>query len=93
MSMLNSASLGAANATPRPEPDLGRLKAAAERIANATGRVDAFLYRFRGPRGVETASNGAGVPAQPDTYRNDLHTLFDTITLLEDVVSVLDEIG
>jgi hypothetical protein len=42
----------------RPMPELGRLKAASERIARATNNVENFLRRFHGSGPEEPASSG-----------------------------------
>jgi ABC-type transporter Mla subunit MlaD len=73
-------------------PDLGRLKAAAERVSNAASEVDGFLFRFRGPRGGE-GQTASGVPQPPDTYRNDLDSLFDQLNRLETAIAQLREVG
>jgi hypothetical protein len=75
----------------RPVPELGRLKAATERVAASTARIDAFLYRFNGPR-PEASASGTAVD-QPDNYRNDIEALFAQIERLEAVASALDPIG
>ena len=71
-------------------PELGRLKQAAERIAACTGRVVSFLYRFNGPR---VTGEQACPPSPPDSYRNDIDTLFSVLSALEDRVIALDDIG
>lgn len=84
----SAAMLQGANAVRVPE--LGRLKAAAERIAYATKCVDAFLYRFHGPRPENAA---AEAPPPPDSYRNDLDSLFAQIDRLEAATNALEGIG
>lgn len=86
--MENTVRIGA-SASP-PVPELGRLKAAAERVARANNNVDNFIARFHGPRGGEVATASTN---PPDHYRNDLDTLFAQIDRLEEVVAVLDSIG
>lgn len=73
-------------------PELGRLKSAAERVSMATGQLDAFLFRFSGPRGgVAIGETAATCP--PDTYRNDIDSLFAAVGYLEERVKALGEIG
>ena len=74
----------------KPQPELGRLKAAAERISRAANNIDNFLDRFHGPR--PEAANAAGGPTC-DSYRNDLDSIFNALDRLENAVSVLDHIG
>lgn len=71
-------------------PELGRLKAAAERIGIATTKIDYFLDRFNGPR-PEGPSNPTGESS--DCYRNDLDSLFVALDRLENAVSALGHIG
>lgn len=73
-------------------PDLGRLKAAAERVSMAVSEVNSFLTRFRGPRN-EQAGSGTAVPQPPDTYRNDIESLFEQISHLETQIAMLRDIG
>lgn len=77
-------------AAPRPSPELGRLKYAAERIAKVALTVDAFLERFNGP--VPQSAGSAGQPIS-DNYRNDLETLFGVVERLETTVAALEHIG
>ena len=74
----------------KPSPELGRLKAAAERVARATENVAYFLNRFHGP-----SPEGANGPTGdvPDCYRNDLDSLFAAIDRLEGAVAALEHIG
>lgn len=81
----------AANIAARPMPELGRLKAAAERVGIAQHKISNFLDRFHGPIPTGAVAGGVDVPA--DSYRNDLETLFIAIERLENVVSALDGIG
>lgn len=74
----------------RPSPELGRLKAAAERIARATNNVENFLTRFHG-LAPENATASGGPTS--DNYRNDLETVFQALERLEIAVSALDHIG
>jgi len=74
----------------RPTPELGRLKAAAERISVATLKVDNFLDRFHGPR-PECATNAPGPNC--DSYRNDIEAVFVQLERLESAVAALDHIG
>lgn len=71
-------------------PELGRLKAAAERVSKAAWTVDNFLDRFHGPR-PQSASDTPETTA--DNYRNDLDSLFKAIDRLENAISALDHIG
>jgi len=73
----------------RPQPELGRLKAAAERVSVASWKVQTFLDNFHG-QSPETAQ--ATDPSQ-DCYRNDLDSLFDAIGTLEARVETLAHIG
>jgi hypothetical protein len=77
--------------TPRAVPELGRLKAAAERIARARSDLECFVGRFNG------GSNciGGGVCGEPETdsYRNDIGALFDQVERLEKAVELLRDIG
>lgn len=77
-------------ATPERVPELGRLKAAAVRIARACNNIDNFLTRFHGPGPSADASDSV---KPPSTYRNDLDTLLSQIDQLEGVVSLLEKIG
>lgn len=77
--------------SPRPMPELGRLKAAAERVHNAQGRIANFIDRFHGPMPEACSSVTAASPT--DSYRNDLESLFIQIERLENVVSALDGVG
>lgn len=74
----------------QPVPELGRLKAAAESVAHATGRIEQFLQRFTGPVASDTR-NGDDHP--PQGYRDDLNSLFAQIDRLQGAVSALDHIG
>ena len=81
-------SAGAAYIT-KPMPELGRLKAAAERVTIAAIGVDAFLDRFHGAR-PETSG---GVTPIAESYRNDLDSLFGAIERMEVAVASLASIG
>lgn len=72
-------------------PELGRLKAAAERVNTVQHRLACFIERFHGPV-PETASDGANAVA-PSSYRNDLESLFVQIERLESTAAALDVIG
>jgi hypothetical protein len=72
-------------------PDLGRLKAIAERVAQSAARVEAFLERYNGP--VPAASDSAAVNPPSTSYRNDIEDLFFAITRLEGAVNSLSDIG
>jgi hypothetical protein len=61
-------------------PELGRLKAAAERIARATNNVENFLVRFHGPAPEAASANGGPTT---DSYRNDLEAVFVALERLE----------
>jgi hypothetical protein len=74
----------------REMPELGRLKAATERVAVAANRVDSFLVRFNGTL-PEVSPPTA--PPVPDNYRNDLDSLFYAVERMEMLVSQLDNIG
>lgn len=76
---------------PKPIPELGRLKAAAERTASATNRVESFIGRFHGPQPAINGSNPGGEPAEG--YRNDIDCLFAQIDRLTDAVNSLETIG
>jgi hypothetical protein len=73
----------------KPMPELGRLKAAAERIAKCRSAVSYFIERFHGPQ----PENPEGKTDCLDNYRNDLDTLFAQIERLEQAVSQLEYIG
>ena len=73
----------------RPQPELGRLKAAAERVSVASWKVQTFLDSFHGV-GPET---GGDERQSQDCYRNDLDSLFDAIGTLENRVEMLGHIG
>jgi hypothetical protein len=83
------ASAAQAHPTDKPMPELGRLKAAAERVSSAARTVEYFLERFNGPA-PETAE---GTAQPPSTYRNDLDAVFMQIDRLEAAVKSLDRIG
>jgi hypothetical protein len=87
-----NATNSAANQTLAPRvPELGRLKAASERIAMATNRIESFNGRFHGPQPVNPT---IGMSASPsDGYRNDLDCLFAQLDRLNDAVNALDIIG
>lgn len=87
--MDSTARMSAPNAGPVPE--LGRLKAAAERVARARNNVENFLGRFHGQQGETVSGGGAEKPT--DSYRNDLDTLFAQLDRLEGVVAALEHIG
>ena len=75
---------------PKPMPELGRLKQAAERIAKARSDIECFLDRFNGEG---SGCAGGGVDERPGGYRNDLTAVFTQIERLEAAVSALDSIG
>jgi hypothetical protein len=70
-------------------PELGRLKAASERVAVARGKLVTFVERFNGPLPESASAN----PPVADSYRNDLDSLFEQIDRLESIVGALDSIG
>lgn len=72
-------------------PELGHLKAAAERIAQANYNLRTFFNRFNGPQ-PETADAG-GQAEQPPSYRNDINAIFSEIGELETLVGNLSSIG
>ena len=74
---------------PRPMPELGRLKAATERVAMAQMKIGNFIERLHGPQGENV---GAASPP-PEPYRNDLDSLFYQIERLERAANALDAIG
>jgi hypothetical protein len=71
-------------------PELGRLKAAAERVALARLKIEGFVQRFHGPM-PESASADGNVKSE--SYRNDLDSLFDQLNRLEAAADVLANIG
>lgn len=82
--------LGAQAANQLPTPELGRLKFAAERVAMNANRIDDFIARFHGPLPDGSSQQSANAP---DSYRNDLETLFKQIERLDVVVAALSHIG
>lgn len=82
---------GAAVQTLKSTPELGRLKSAAERIAVAREKIDRFVFNFHGPTPEGNSADARVSP--PDSYRNDLDSLFAEIDRLETVASRLDTIG
>jgi hypothetical protein len=72
------------------QPELGRLKAAAERIGMAANRASNFIERFDGPIGAGVSGD---TDKPPSTYRNDLDSLFTEIERLEIIIAQLDHIG
>ena len=74
----------------KPSPELGRLKAAAERIERATLNVHQFLTRFHGPRPEQTMADKGPTC---DSYRNDIESIFEALDRLENVVGALEHIG
>lgn len=70
-------------------PELGRLKAAADRISSAARQVDSFIARFHGA----TPESAAKDPPTNDCYRNDLDAVFSALEALESRVSALSNIG
>jgi hypothetical protein len=92
--MMEYASAAMQQGTISTQPELGRLKAAAERIGMVAARIDGFAYRFHGPTPTpENAKPGADAPQPPQSYRNDLETLFAQIERLEITSCYLDTIG
>jgi hypothetical protein len=79
---------------PQPAPALGQLKLASERIAKTSDRIAEFLSRFEGSAslGLTESRSGGGGPA-PESYRNDIDTLFMQIDRLEAAALALDSIG
>lgn len=77
------------NLPAKPMPELGRLKAATERVAMATTKLDLFIERFHGPRPEVV---GSGSPPG-DNYRDDLTSLFGQIERLEAAAAALETIG
>lgn len=71
-------------------PELGRLKAIAERVGASAARVEGLLERFHGP--VAAHTNGQP-PSPPSTYRNDIATIFKQLERLESAIIGLDTIG
>jgi hypothetical protein len=87
--MLNQANTALPSA-PTAVPELGHLKAAAERISQVNYNLATFHTRFFGPV-PENACQSAGEPVA--CYRNDLTAVFDQITRLEEMVNGLSQIG
>jgi hypothetical protein len=79
------------SSTPNAVPELGHLKAAAERISQANYNLLAFISRFHGPMpdGASGTTQGEPIPC----YKNDLTSVFDQISQLETLVSALSHIG
>jgi hypothetical protein len=73
----------------KPVPELGKLKAAAERVAFASNRVESFIARFHGELPTGSSEDGP----RNDCYRNDLDSLFGQIERLNNLVNALDHIG
>lgn len=74
-----------------PIPELGRLKAASERIYHATGVLESFIGRFHGQ--PQVPQNGTAGQPVADNYRNDIDSLFGVIERLEAVTAQLGTIG
>ena len=74
---------------PTTVPELGHLKAAAERISQANYNLATFHTRFFGPAPENAAATSQGEPC----YRNDLTAVFDQISRLEELVNGLTQIG
>jgi hypothetical protein len=72
-------------------PELGHLKAAAERISNANYNLATFFTRFFGPVAESGQSAQDGEPI--GCYRNDLTAVFKEIARLEELVTGLTNIG
>jgi len=73
----------------KPQPELGRLKAAAERVSAASWQVQTFIDKFHG-----TMPECEPATDQPqDCYRNDLESLFKAIGSLEARIELLSQIG
>lgn len=70
-------------------PELGRIKAAAERIAKVRSDIECFHGRFYGESGCADGGN----PERASGYRNDIASLFEQIEHLEMVASQLTAIG
>jgi len=73
----------------KPQPELGRLKAAAERVSVASWKVQTFLDSFHGAGPEGDCINAT----KSECYRNDLDSLFDAINTLEARVELLAHIG
>lgn len=78
-------------AQPQQVPELGHLKAAAERISQANYNLAAFHVRFFGP--VPESSTGMQKDNDAGCYRNDLTAVFDQVSRLEELVTGLQSIG
>jgi hypothetical protein len=82
--------MNAVPSAPTAVPELGHLKAAADRISQANYNLATFHTRFFGP----VPEGGAQNAAEPIAcYRNDLTSVFDQISRLEELVNGLTEIG
>lgn len=88
--MLNAAG-AAAPQTSSPVPELGHLKAAAERLSNVNYNLATFYARFFGPT-PDPAANAAQAE-EVSCYRNDISSVFDQISRLEEMVNGLANIG
>lgn len=88
--MMNYASAAAAQGLSQPTPELGRLKAVAERVGYAVNGLNDFIDRFHGPR-----PQGAGESPSPTVggYRNDLDCVFAQLERLEAAIASLSTIG
>jgi hypothetical protein len=75
----------------KPMPELGRLKAAAERVAHQASCVESFIIRFHGS--LPGSDEGSESDKPVESYRNDLSSLFAQIERLETAVANLDSIG
>jgi hypothetical protein len=76
--------------TPQQVPELGHLKAAAERLSQVNYNLSSFYVRFFGPM---PESSNADQAEAPSCYRNDLTAVFEQISRLEEMVNNLTNIG
>lgn len=76
----------------QPVPELGLLKAAAERVAKVRSDIECFVGRFNGS--VKCVGGGvAEVTEDAGCYRNDIRSLFEQVELLEQIAEGLRDIG
>jgi hypothetical protein len=77
--------------TTQQVPELGRLKAIAERLATCNTNIENFQARFYGPG--PTAADQIKTDASLTPYLNDLNSVFDQVARLENLVNGLTSIG
>ena len=71
-------------------PELGHLKAAADRLSQVNFNLTSFYHRFYGP--MQEGTGDAKKDEMP-CYRNDITAVLEQISRLEEMVNNLQNIG